>query len=420
MSRDFGGSEAVTHFMTEFAPLYSQDVACMQYSAIRRMAKLAMQPDIIGFAAGTPSAETFPVDEIRRIASSILEADAKAALQYGLTLGYAGLIDAVSSFSRSRRAIQSTTEEICITSGSQQALDLIGRLFLDPGDVVLVELPSYIGAIGAFRNLQAELVGVRQAPDGIEIEDLTARIEACQRAGKKVKLLYVIPNFQNPSGLTISSAKRRALLDVAARYGLLIVEDDPYGEVCFDPSMAPDLRPIKSMDTEGRVIYLSTFSKILAAGLRVGWIVAAKPVIEKLDLVKQSTDLCGSMFDQRIVAECLRQGVVERHLPGIREFYKQKCQVMLASLEQAMPHEVQWTRPAGGLFVWVVLPDLLNSEAILPESIEQARVIYVPGHPFHVNDTGRNTLRVAFSKESEDNIRVGIHHLAQVFKRHLE
>jgi len=190
--------------MTDFAPLFSQDVSCMQYSAIRRMAKLAMQPDIIGFAAGTPSAETFPAEEIRRIASSILETDAKAALQYGLTLGFAGLIDVVSSFGRTRRGIDSTTEEICITSGSQQALDLIGRLFVNPGDVVFVELPSYIGAIGAFRNLQAELVGVRQAPDGMEIEDLIAQIEASQRAGKKPKLLYVIPNFQNPSGLTIS------------------------------------------------------------------------------------------------------------------------------------------------------------------------------------------------------------------------
>lgn len=406
--------------MTEFAPLFSQDVSCMRYSAIRRMAKLAMQPDIIGFAAGTPSAEMFPAEEIRGIASSILETDGKAALQYGLTLGYAGLMDVVSSFCRARRGIHSKTEEICITSGSQQALDLIGRLFVDPGDVVFVELPSYIGAIGAFRNLQAELVGVRQAPDGMEIEDLVAQIETCQQMGKKPKLLYVIPNFQNPSGLTISPAKRRALLEVAARYGLLIVEDDPYGEVCFDPSRASDLRPLKSMDMEGRVIYLSTFSKILAPGLRVGWVVAAKPIIEKLDLVKQSTDLCGSMFDQRIVAECLRQGVVDRQLPKIRDFYRQKCQVMLASLEQGMPSGVQWTQPAGGLFLWITLPERLDSEAILAESIDRAKVIYVPGHPFHVNDTGRNTLRVAFSKESADNIRAGIHRLAQVFKHHLE
>jgi 2-aminoadipate transaminase len=406
--------------MTEFASLFSQDVACMRYSAIRRLAKVAMRPDVIGFAAGTPSAETFPAEEIRRIASSILETDAKGALQYGLTLGYAGLIDAVSALGRDRRDIKSTVEEVCITAGSQQALDLIGRLFVDPGDVVFVELPSYIGGISAFRNLQAELVGVRQAPDGMEIEDLVAQIEACQRAGKKAKLLYVIPNFQNPSGLTISPAKRRALLEIATRYGLLIVEDDPYGEVCFDPLMAPDLRPIKSMDTEGRVIYLSTFSKILSAGLRVGWVVAPKPVIEKLDLVKQSTDLCGSMFDQRIVTECIRQVIVERQLPRIREFYKRKCQVMLASLEEAMPSEIQWTRPAGGLFLWVVLPERLDSEAILTESIEQARVVYVPGHPFYVSEAGRNTLRVAFSKESEDNIRAGIQRLAQIFKNHLE
>jgi 2-aminoadipate transaminase len=209
-------------------------------------------------------------------------------------------------------------------------------------------------------------------------------------------------------------------LEVAARYGLLIVEDDPYGEVCFDSQIASDLRPIKSMDTEGRVIYLSTFSKILAPGLRVGWIVAEKPIIDKLDLVKQSTDLCGSMFDQRIVAECLRQGVVGRQLSRVGGFYKRKCQAMLASLEQSMPSVIQWTRPAGGLFLWIVLPEHLDSEAILPESIDQAKVIYVPGYPFHVNNAGRNTLRVAFSKESEDNIRSGISRLAQVFKHHLE
>jgi 2-aminoadipate transaminase len=406
--------------MIDFAPVYSHDVACMRYSAIRRMAKLAMQPGIIGFAAGTPNATTFPAEEIRRIAGSILETDPQGALQYGLTLGYAGLIDAVSSFSTTRRGINCTAEEICIVSGSQQALDLIGRLFLDPGDVVLVELPSYIGGISAFRNLQAKLVGVRQAADGIEIEHLVAQIEACRSGGKNPKLLYVIPNFQNPSGVTVSLEKRRALLEVAARYDLLIIEDDPYGEVCFDGSLLSSLRPIKSMDTEGRVMYLSTFSKILAAGLRVGWIVAPRPVVEKLDLVKQSTDLCGSMLDQRIVAECLRQGVVDRHLPKIREFYRQKCRVMLESLEKAMPPGVQWTRPDGGLFVWIVLPARLDSETLLSESIERAKVAYVPGHPFHVDDAGRNTLRVAFSKENEDNIRVGIDRLAQVFKRHLE
>lgn len=406
--------------MIDFAPLYSRDVACMRYSPIRRMAKLAMQPGIIGFAAGTPSATTFPAEEIRRIAGEILEKDAQGALQYGLTLGFAGLIDALNSFNKTRRGIDCTAEEVCIVSGSQQALDLIGRLFLDPGDVVLIELPSYIGGISAFRNLQAELVGVRQASDGIDIEDLVARIEACRVRGRNPKLLYVIPNFQNPSGITMSVEKRRALLDVAARYQLLIVEDDPYGEVCFDESLMPSLRPIKSMDTEGRVLYLSTFSKILAAGLRVGWIVAPRPVIEKLDLVKQSTDLCGSMLDQRIVAECLRQGVVDRHLPKIREFYRRKCRVMLESLEKAVLPGVQWTRPEGGLFLWITLPARLDSEALLSESIESARVAYVPGHPFYVDDAGRNTLRVAFSKESEDNIRVGIDRLAQVFRRHLE
>ncbi|MCI0421670.1 MAG: PLP-dependent aminotransferase family protein [Acidobacteria bacterium] len=406
--------------MTEFAPLFSQDAACMQYSAIRRMAKFALHPGIISFAAGAPSAETFPAEDIRRITASILETDSRAALQYGLTLGYTGLIEVVVEFCRSRRSINAVAEEVCITSGSQQALDLVGRLFLDPGDAVFLELPSYIGAISAFRNLQAELVGVRQEPDGMEIQDLVDRIEGCQKSGRRAKLIYVIPNFQNPSGLTTSQEKRRAILEVAQRFGLLVVEDDPYGDMCFDPLTASGLAPMKSADVEGRVIYLSTFSKILAAGLRVGWIVAAKSIIAKVDLAKQSIDLCGSMLDQRIVAECCRQGVVERHLPKIRKFYKRKCQTMLDSLDAAMPPVVQWTRPAGGLFVWAALPDGFDSEVLLTEAIEQAKVTYVPGHPFHVNGAGRNTLRLAFSKESEDNIRAGIHRLAQVFKHHLE
>jgi 2-aminoadipate transaminase len=406
--------------MTDCTSLFSHDVHCMKYSAIRRMARIALRNDIISFAAGAPNAETFPVDEIKAIAAFILETDSKGALQYGLTLGYGRLIEAVVDFSHARKGMSVTPDQVAITSGSQQALDLIGRLFLDPGDVVFLELPSYIGGISAFRNLQAELVGVRQAADGILIEDLVARIEQCRRSGKRTKLIYVIPNFQNPSGLTISLEKRQALLEIASRFDLLIVEDDPYGDVYFDERISDQLLAIKSLDREGRVVYLSTFSKILSPGLRTGWIVASAPIIEKLDLVKQAADLCGSMLDQRIVAECWRQGVVQRNLPKIRQFYKARCQVMLESLQASMPAGVQWTQPAGGLFLWVTLPETLDSGALLEEAIERVQVTYVSGHPFYVNGEGRHTLRLAFSKESEDNIRAGIPKLAQVFRNHLE
>ena len=404
----------------DFTSYFSKDVDCMQYSAIRRMAGLTLQSGIISFAGGAPSADTFPVAEIKRITGSILECDAVSALQYGLTLGFSGLIEAVVDFSLKRKILGVTSAQVAITSGSQQALDLIGRIFIDPGDVVFFELPSYVGGIAAFRNLQAKLVGVRQADDGIDLEDLVSKIEECKQSGNRAKIIYVIPNFQNPSGITLSPEKRKALLELAERFNLLVVEDDPYGEICFDAQLIDQLIPIKSMDRKGHVIYLSTFSKILSPGLRTGWVVASQPIIEKLDLTKQAADLCGSMLDQRIVAECWQRGIIQENLPNLRAFYRSKCQVMLHALEDYMPPDVCWTRPAGGLFVWVTLPDHLDSEKILNLALEQEKIAYVIGQPFHANGEGRNTLRLAFSKESEDNIRLGIQKLAKVFKSHLE
>jgi len=398
----------------------SGDARVMQYSAIRQMAKIASQPGMISFAAGAPNAETFPVQEIAEVASSLLAKDGKTALQYGLTLGFAGLVEAVVEFSTQKGIRDLGREQVAICSGSQQALDLIGRLIIDPGDVVFVELPSYIGAISAFRNLQARLIGVGQGEDGIEIDDLIKAIEGTRRSGMRAKMIYVIPNFQNPSGVTLSLAKRQQLLDVAEKHDLLILEDDPYGEVYFNKALAEKRLPLKSFDREGRVIYTSTFSKILAPGLRAGWILAAPRIVQKLDMAKQSTDLCGSMLDQRIVAECWKRGVIQTHLPEIREFYHSRCQVMLESLRKFMPNSVRWTEPEGGLFLWVTLPQNQNSEQLLDSCLKQASVSYVIGQPFHVNGEGSNCLRLAFSKESEDNIRVGIERLAKVFKSHFE
>jgi len=404
--------------MINLNPLYSGDALVMQPSAIRKMAKLAFQPGMISFAAGAPNADTFPVTEISEVASFVLANEGKSALQYGLTLGFGSLIQAVVEFCAAKQ-ISAAPEQVAISGGSQQALDLIGRLLIDPGDVVFVELPSYVGAISAFRNLQAQLIGVRQGEDGIEITDLISEIERAHKAGLRTKLIYVIPNFQNPSGITLSLNKRQQLLEVAERYGLVIVEDDPYGEIYFDATLAERRTPIKAFDRQGRVIYLSTFSKILAPGLRIGWLVAPSQLIEKLEAAKQSTDLCGSTFDQRIVTECWKRGLIQRRLPEIRRFYRSRCQIMLEVLKQSMPSSIRWTEPQGGLFLWVTLPEGCNSEAILSACLE-ANVSYVIGRPFHVNGEGINTLRLAFSKESEDNIRVGIERLATVFQNHLE
>jgi 2-aminoadipate transaminase len=406
--------------MINFDRFFSGDASVMQYSAIRQMAKLAFQPGMISFAAGAPNADTFPAREIGEIASSLLATEGKTALQYGLTLGFGGLIEAVVDFCAQKGIRAVVRAQVAISSGSQQALDLIGRLLIDPGDVVFVELPSYIGAISAFRNLQARLIGVRQSVDGIEIDDLIAAVERARRSGMRAKMIYVIPNFQNPSGVTLSLAKRQQLLEVAEKHDLLILEDDPYGEVYFNEALVEKRMPIKTFDQQGRVIYISTFSKILAPGLRTGWILAAPEIIEKLEMAKQSTDLCGSMLDQRIVTECWKRGIIQKQLPEIRKFYQSRCQVMLDSLKGFMPSCVRWTTPEGGLFLWVTLPENQNSEQILYTCLKQANVSYVIGQPFYVNGEGTNCLRLAFSKESEDNIRVGIERLAKVFKSHLE
>jgi len=391
----------------------------MRQSAIRKMAKLSSQPGIISFAAGAPNPATFPAKEILQIASEILASDSHNALQYGSTLGFSGLIDAVIDFCNWKKLPRVNRDNVAITNGSQQALDLLGRVFIDPGDSVFLELPSYIGAISAFRNLQANLVGVEQTQDGIEIEDLISKIKSARTAAQRPKLLYLIPNFQNPSGRSLSALKRRRVLEVAETYNLLIVEDDPYGEICFDPELQGGLAPIKSFDQDERVIYLSTFSKILAPGLRAGWVLAASSIIEKIELAKQACDLCGSMLDQRIVADCWNRGIIRDHLPWIRSFYHSKCQVMLDCLDKHMPAEVQWTKPGGGLFLWVNLPEHLNSEALLHKCLENEMVSYVIGQPFHVNGRGAHTLRLAFSKENEDNIALGIERLARVFKSYL-
>ncbi|MEW5978678.1 MAG: PLP-dependent aminotransferase family protein [Acidobacteriota bacterium] len=405
--------------MMDYSFLFSDDVQVMEYSAIRRMAKLAMQPGIISFSGGFPSAETFPVTEIRDVTASILETEGKAALQYGMTLGHSGLHEVVLECVQARGIPDAALNQIAITSGSQQALDLLGRLFINPGDCVFFELPSYVGAIAAFRNLRAKLVGVRQQLDGIDLADLARQVDQERRQNGRPKILYLVPNFQNPSGVTLSQEKRRQLMELCNRENLVVIEDDPYGEIYFDSTVVSRLKPLRSMDPEGRVIYLSTFSKILCPGLRTGWVLASPLVIEKLDLAKQAADLCGSMLDQRIVAECWKRGIIQNRLPEIRSFYRKRCNVMLGALREFMPAGISWTEPLGGLFIWMTLSERLNSELLLNASLEQAGVSFVIGPPFFVNREGSNTLRLAFSKESEDNIALGIEKLAQVIRHHL-
>jgi 2-aminoadipate transaminase len=395
--------------MTSFDRYFSQSARGMRFSAIRRMSAIIERPGVISFAPGQPSPDTFPVDAFQEVVREIVARDSAAAFQYILTRGVAPLVSAVGEYVRAK-GIAATAAETILTEGSQQGLDLVSRVLVDPGDVVLVELPSYIGATAAFRASQARMVGVRLDDDGLDLDDLRRRHREAVAAGQAVKFLYVVPSFQNPSGISHSLEKRRGLLAAAAELDLVIVEDDPYGDLYFDGEPLP---PLKSMDREGRVVYLSSFSKILAPGLRTAFVIGPDDLLAKVEIAKQSANLCGSGLDQRIILACLQRGLIEEQKARIRPYYRTKRDAMIAALETEMPRGTRWTRPGGGLFVWLTLPEGMDSEALLEAAVE-AGVAYVPGAPFFVDGSGARTMRLTFAKENAETIGEGVRRLGRV------
>lgn len=397
--------------MTSAESRFSAGARGMRFSAIRRMSALIERPGVISFAPGQPSPETFPVEAFQEIVREIIARDSAAAFQYILTRGVGALVAAVGEYARAK-GMDATAAETLVTEGSQQGLDLVTRVLADPGDVVLVELPSYIGATAAFRAAQARMVGVRLEDDGLDLEDLRRRHREELAAGHVVKFLYVVPSFQNPSGISHSLEKRRGLLAVAEELDLLVVEDDPYGDLYFEAEPLPTL---KSLDRAGRVVYLSSFSKILAPGLRTAFLLGPEDLLAKVEIAKQSANLCGSGLDQRIILACLQRGLIEEQKARIRPYYRAKRDAMLAALEAEMPAGTHWTRPAGGLFVWLTLPEGMDAEALIEAAVE-AGVAYVPGAPFFVDGTGARTMRLTFAKETAETIAEGMRRLGGVVR----
>ena len=405
--------------MIQYDHFLSQAALQSQGSAIRKMGVMAVRvPDMISFAPGYPDPAVYAWPEFREIAQELLSGATPSVLQYGPTIGHRPFVEALVEL-LAARGIAAAPAEIMITTGSQQGLDLVGRLMLDPGDVVLVELPAYTGAISAFKNTQARLVGVRQAADGVDLDDLQAVLARERAAGHRVRFLYLVPNCQNPTGLLLSREKRRLVLEWASRENMLVVEDDPYGALYFDDAAtADDTRPIKADDVEGRVIYLSSFSKTLAPGFRVAWVTAPEALIAKLEVFKQTADLLTPSLDQHVVYEAYRRGVLTGRLPMLRKFYQDKRTVMQQALRDELGTSVSWPEPRGGFFLWVSLPEGFDSEALLPRAIEQ-RVIYVAGRAFFVDGSGRNTMRLSFSLPTPEKIVEGVRRLAQVVKAEL-
>ena len=391
----------------------------MKESAIRRMGTvLAQGTDIISFAPGYPAAETFAWAEFQDIARELLAGTDGSVLQYGATRGYRPLLETIAGLMVAR-GVTTDLDRLLITTGSQQGLDLVARVLLDPDDIVLVELPTYTGAITAFRNVQAEMVGVPQEADGMDLAALDDVFTRLTRAGRRVRLLYVVPNFQNPTGLLVGLHKRTQLLEWVERKNLLLLEDDPYRDLYFpDGASEADVRAIRADDTDGRVIYLSSFSKTLAPGYRVAWIDAPAPLAVKLELAKQAADLCTGAFDQRVVFEACRRGILERQLPLLRAHYQQKRDVMVESLRQHLGHDVSWPAPRGGFFIWATLQRGIDAHAMIPRAVEHG-VIYVAGEAFFVDGSGPNIIRLSFSAPSLERIREGVRRLASTVRDEL-
>lgn len=391
-----------------FDKMISDDAKVMKSSLIRQLTGLVNQPDVISFATGSPNAEMFPHEQLAEIFNDLVKAEKGKLFQYSVTRGNAELIEAVRERNARVHGIEATTEETILVSGSQQGLDFIARVLLDPGDTVFVELPNYIGATASFENYRARMVGVNKTPAGMDLDDLRAKIRQARSEGSTPKLIYVIPNFQNPSGHTWDLPTREGLIEVAREENVLIVEDDAYGEIYFSGDDPEILKPIKSHDGAENVIYMSTFSKVLAPGLRVAWIVGPQEIVRRIELTKETGDLCTSTVSQKLILEYLKRDWLDAHLAEVRGFYETKCILMQAALETHMTKLAKWNRPQGGLFLWVELLEQIDTLPLLRQAVEAERVAFIPGQPFFVDGSGSNTLRLSFSNVSDDNIELGI------------
>ncbi|MFN0071954.1 MAG: PLP-dependent aminotransferase family protein [Chloroflexota bacterium] len=361
-------------------------------------------PGMISLAGGLPAPEAFPIPEFRRAFDTVLSQHGAQALQYGLSEGYGPLREFIAT-RMNRSGVECSSEEILITSGSQQGLDLCGRVFLNPGDKVLVEVPTYTGALQVFDSCEAQYVTVPMDEQGMVTDKLDEIL-----GREKVKLIYALPNFQNPTGRTMSLERRRQLLDAAGRHNVAIIEDDPYGELRYEGEHLPSL---KSMDTRGLVIGLGSFSKVLAPGIRLAWMVLPPKLFEKVLYCKQPADLHTSMVVQMAAYELCKDDFVDRHLETVRAVYRERRDAMLMALDKYFPKTVTWTRPEGGLFVWADLPASIDTRRMVVESARR-KVAFVPGSSFHVDGSGKNTLRLNFSNVTPERLTVGIERLADV------
>ncbi len=395
----------------DFEQILSQSSKRMKRSAIRELLKLTNKPGLISFAGGLPSPLTFPIDQLKEISCEVLEKDGPAALQYSTTEGDPVLRKLLAE-RYAAQGLKITADNLIITTSSQQALDLIPKVLIDPGDKIIVGLPSYLGGIQSFHNYGANMIGVKHDKFGMRSDKLEEELKILKMVGEKPKFVYIIPDFQNPAGVTMPEWRRLEIISICQKYDVLIVEDSPYRELRFE---GEPQRTIYQLADEGRVILLGTFSKIFVPGFRIGWIIGHEKIVDKIVMSKQSTDLCTSSFVQKIAARYIEKGYFDKNLQNIISMYKEKKDVMMKAFEEYLPEGVTWTNPEGGLFLFVTLPEKMDAEDLFIKAVDN-NVAFVIGKVFHCDDSGKNTMRINFSFASQEEIVEGVKRLGKAIK----
>ena len=396
----------------DYTRLFSHRTKYMRASEIRELLKLAEGKDVISFAGGLPDPQTFPVDDLAKIASYIIETYGTQALQYAPTAGVTLFRKTLASWLDNQGVKVNDNDSIIVTTGSQQGLDLVSRVLLDKGDIVITEKPTYLAAINAFKPSEPRFIGIEIDDDGMKTDELEEILKSMSKEDlSKVKFIYTIPTSQNPGGVTMTMDRRKHLLELAEKYDLLIIEDDPYSHFVFEPI---EFQALKTLDKNGRVLYLGTFSKILSPGIRVGFMLGDKNLVSMMEMAKQAVDLHSSTLSQYVALEAIKRGVVDKTMDKARRIYRAKRDVMLEALEEHFKDLGRWTRPVGGMFIFVYLYKDVDTKPLMYKALERG-VAYVPGGSFFVDGTGRNTLRLNFSYPSQEQIREGIKRLGEFF-----
>ncbi|ACP36172.1 aminotransferase class I and II [Sulfolobus islandicus L.S.2.15] len=398
-----------------FERFLSNETKYLRTSEIRDLLKLTEGRNVISLAGGLPDPQTFPVEEIKKIVDDVLLNNADKALQYTATAGISEFRKELVNLSRLRGISGIDERNVFVTVGSQEALFMLFNILLDPGDNVIVEAPTYLAALNVMRTRKPNFISITVTERGPNLDELERKIRNTHNDGKKIKLMYVIPTAQNPAGTTMSTEDRKRLLEIASKYDFLIFEDDAYGFLVFEGESP---LPIKAFDKEGRVIYTSTFSKILAPGLRLGWVIAHEDFIKEMELYKQNVDLHTPSFSQYIAMEAIRRGVIQNNLPKIRRVYKEKRDVILEAIETYFPKDARWTRPVGGMFVFAWLPEKIDTTKMLEKALQRG-VAYVPGSSFYADYSGKNTMRINFSFPKKEELVEGIRRLGDTIKQEL-